>query len=92
LKLSRLESEPEKFTGRPKLPKYKDKEKGRNLLVYTLQAISKTALRKGEINLSGTESSLPWLTRNKSVKWIVPKCDCYVIEVIYDQPSPPIQN
>ena len=25
-----------KFRGRPKLPKYKDKTKGRNLLVYTI--------------------------------------------------------
>ena len=32
---------PDKFTGRPKLPKYKDKVKGRNLLIYTIQAISK---------------------------------------------------
>ena len=28
---------PSKFTGRPKLPKYKDKKKGRNILVYTNQ-------------------------------------------------------
>jgi len=34
--LKAYESEPEKFTGRPK-PKYKDKEKGRNLLVYTFR-------------------------------------------------------
>lgn len=39
--LKEYESHPEKFTGRPQLPKYKDKVKGRNLLVYTIQAISK---------------------------------------------------
>src|SRR6267142_4058277 len=38
---------PSQFTGRPKLPKYKDKVKGRNLLVYTMQAFSKKALKKG---------------------------------------------
>ncbi|NEQ41615.1 MAG: transposase, partial [Okeania sp. SIO3I5] len=32
---------PEKFLGRPKLPKYKDKE-GRHLVIYTAQAVSKT--------------------------------------------------
>src|SRR5260370_23383704 len=32
--------DPSKFTGHPKLPKYKHKTEGRNLLVYTLQAIS----------------------------------------------------
>ena len=30
---------PERFTGRPKLPKYKHKTEGRNILVYTLQAL-----------------------------------------------------
>src|SRR6266852_4410597 len=32
--------DPSKFTGHPRLPKYKHKTEGRNLLVYTLQAIS----------------------------------------------------
>src|SRR5215475_1357028 len=31
---------PEKFTGRPKLPGYKDKVSGRNLLTYNMQAVS----------------------------------------------------
>ncbi|MCC3444802.1 MAG: transposase, partial [Microcoleus sp. PH2017_29_MFU_D_A] len=43
-----------KFTGRPKLPNYKDKTKGRNLLVYTIQAISSKQLKKGIVKLSGT--------------------------------------
>ena len=51
-------TEPSKFTGRPKLPKYKDKTKGRNLLVSTIQAISSNQLKKGIIKLSGTEFSL----------------------------------
>ena len=38
---------PNKFKARPKLPKYKDKTQGRNILVYTSQAISKTLLNKG---------------------------------------------
>jgi len=40
---------PEQFLGRPSLPKYKDKAKGRNALVYTAQAVSKKALKKGVI-------------------------------------------
>jgi len=43
---------------RPKLPKYKDKTKGRNLLVYTIQALSSKQLKKGIIKLSGTELSI----------------------------------
>src|SRR5215468_10365831 len=31
---------PERFTGRPKLPGYKDKASGRNLLQYNMQAVS----------------------------------------------------
>src|SRR5260370_33182181 len=43
------EEDPSKFTGRPKLPKYKHKTKGRNILVYTVQAESKEGLKKGLI-------------------------------------------
>src|SRR6266700_4184275 len=52
--------DPSKFTGRPRLPKYKDKTTGRNLLVYTLQALNgrqskrgKGALQQGVIKPSG---------------------------------------
>jgi transposase len=51
-------ADPSQFTGRPKLPKYKDKVKGRNILVYTIQAISSKQLKKGIIKLSGTEISI----------------------------------
>src|SRR5712691_11481154 len=34
------EGDPSKFTGRPRLPKYKHKTDGRNMLIYTLQALS----------------------------------------------------
>lgn len=81
------ESEPEKFTGRPRLPKYKDKAKGRNLLIYTVQALGVPALRKGLIKLSGTQIEFPTLIDKEQICQvrIVPKCDCYVIEVIYEQ-------
>jgi len=45
---------PSRFLGKPKLPRYKDKEKGRNLLVYTIQSISLKELKKGWIKPSGT--------------------------------------
>ena len=75
-----------KFTGRPKLPKYKDKVKGRNLLVYTIQAISSKQLRNGIIKLSGTELSIKTKVNSDRICQVrlVPKCDSYVIEVIYD--------
>ncbi len=43
--LSEFNSHPDQFLGRPKIPKYKDTKKGRNLLVYTIQALSKVARR-----------------------------------------------
>ena len=76
--------EPDKFTGRPRLPKYKDKD-GRNLVVYTIQAISKPWLRKGIIKLSKTSIQFPTQVRAEAIceVRIVPSVDCYVIEVVY---------
>ena len=45
-------ADPSQFTGRPKLPKYKHKTEGRNLLVYTIQALSKKGLKQGLIQPS----------------------------------------
>ncbi len=39
--LQAWQADPSKFLGRPKLPKYKDKQSGRNILIYDLQALSK---------------------------------------------------
>ena len=76
-----------KFTGRPKLPKYKDKVKGRNILVYTIQAISSKLLKKGIIKLSGTNLSIKTKVNPDRVCQVrlVPKCDSYAVEVIYDK-------
>ncbi|MEG3930543.1 transposase [Microcoleus sp. T3_B1] len=78
-----------KFTGRPKLPKYKDKIKGRNLLVYTIQAISSKQLRSGILKLSGTELSIKTKINPDRICQVrlIPKCDSYVIEVIYNEPE-----
>jgi len=55
-------------------------------LVYTIQAISKVACRKGLVKLSGTRISLTSQVANRIAEVrIVPKCDCYVIEVIYEE-------
>lgn len=45
---------PEKFTGRPKLPNYKDKASGRHLLTYNMQVVSrgKKTLDRGIIKPS----------------------------------------
>ena len=81
------QSNPEKFTGQPKLPKYKHKTQGRNLLVYTIQAISKTGLKKGLVKLSGTDIIIPTFAENIAQARIVPKIGQYVIEVVYEKNS-----
>ena len=70
-------------TGRPKLPKYKDKKNGRNILTYTIQAISKKGLKNGIILLSKTNVKIK--TRKTDIQQVrvVPKIDHYVIEVVY---------
>ena len=79
--------QPKKFLGKPKLPKYKDKQKGRNLLFYTVQAISKVQLRRGIISLSMTNIRVKTQVQPAAIRQvsIVPKCDCYIIEVVYEQ-------
>lgn len=78
---------PNKFQARPKLPKYKQKEKGRNLLVYTIQAISKISLNKGKIKLSKTEIEFPTKAKNIACVRIIPRLKQYVIEVVYEKPN-----
>jgi len=84
---------PAKFTGRPKLPHYKPKQDGRNLLVYTRQAISGPALKEGQIRPSQLDIVIQ--TKHKEVQQvrIVPHASHYVVEVIYTvKPLTPTEN
>ena len=84
---------PDKFTGRPKLPHYQPKSDGRNLLVYTCQAISRPALKEGRICPSQLDIVIQ--TKQKEVKQvrIVPHASHYVVEVIYTvKPLSPTEN
>jgi len=74
-----------KFLGRPKLPGYKDKMQGRNILVYTIQALSKPALACGIIKPS--QLGIEIRTKRKDIDQvrIVPRNGFYVVEVVYEQ-------
>jgi len=80
---------PEKFRGRPKLPKYKHKEQGRFLLTYDTQALGKRIFKKtGMLVPSGLTCMIP----TKITAWeridqlrIVPRTGFYVVEVVYQQ-------
>jgi putative transposase len=73
-----------KFLGSPKIPKYKHKLKGRNLLVYTQQAVSKTWLFRGFINPSKTNLKIPTAQREVNQVRIVPQLAHFVVEVVYE--------
>lgn len=77
------EADPAKFLGRPKLPKYKDKTKGRNLLVYTDQAVSKKGLKRGLIQPSMLPIEVRTKQKGVDQVRIVPRKGFYVVEVVY---------
>ncbi len=79
--------DPSQFVGRPKLPKYKDKEKGRNILIYDLQAISKKALKRGMIAPSGLGIEIPTKQTRQTIDQVrmVPRLDGYLVEVVYQR-------
>lgn len=79
---------PSKFTGRPKLPKYKHKTEGRNVLVYTLQALSGGQSKKGiqgTIKPSGLPITLKTQQQAINQVRIVPRNGYYVVVVIYSK-------
>jgi putative transposase len=85
--------DPSRFTGHPKLPKYKHKTDGRNLLVYTMQAISggqtggKRTLQRGIIQPSQLPISVQTQQDPATLNQvrIVPRHGHYVVEVIYSK-------
>jgi putative transposase len=81
--LKAYEENPSKFTGRPRLPKYKHKTEGRNILIYTVQAISKRGLKYGLIQPSMLPISVE--TKHKDIDQvrIIPRNGYYVVEVMY---------
>lgn len=83
---------PSKCLGKPRLPKYKDKDSGRNLLVYTIQAISSKELTKGWIKPSGTSLMISCNKQDINEVRIVPRLNYYVVEVIYEQPVQQLVN
>jgi putative transposase len=88
-------ADPSTFTGHPKLPGYKDKQKGRNILIYDKQALGKRIFKKtGKLVPSG----LPLGIDTCITEWsqvaqvrIVPRLDGYMIEVVYEQQEEPAE-
>lgn len=87
--LKAYQEDPSKFHKRPQLPKYKHKTDGRNVLIYTMQAVSrgKRTLQRRIIQPSGLPIQVKTQRHPESIAQvrIIPKRGFYVVEVIYEQ-------
>jgi IS605 OrfB family transposase len=83
--------DPSQFLGCPRLPGYKDKQRGRTLLVYTVQALSAPALREGLIRPSRLDITVQTQQPPHSIQQvrIVPRRGFYVVEVVYEREPVP---
>jgi putative transposase len=76
------------LTGRPKLPNYLHKTKGRYVVTYELGAISSKFLKQNVIKLSGTNIEVPVINKHngvlKMVRLVPMSNKKYKIEVVYD--------
>jgi putative transposase len=77
-------TDPIKFLGHPKLPRYLDKQ-GRNLLIYTEQAISIVKIRQGVVDFSGMTIAVKTRQQMPQQVRIVPHATHYTVEVIYER-------
>lgn len=80
-----FEEKPSTFTGYPKLPGYMHKAEGRNILIYTVQAINKRGLRKGLIQPSMLPISVKTKQKDIDQVRIIPRNGYYMVEVIYEK-------
>jgi putative transposase len=79
---------PDKYLGKPKMPGYKHKERGRNVVIYPIDTISKPSLAKGVVQLSQTNIEISTQAKNLDQVRIVPQLNHYVIEVVYTVDEP----
>lgn len=82
---------PHKYTGKPHLPKYLDKENGRFVASFTNQAISKKIFKKhNKIKLSGFDIEIKTKINDFNIincVRVVPHLGYYTIEIIYTTPD-----
>lgn len=75
---------PNKYKGKPRLPKYKDKVKGRNIVIFPSQNCK---LKSGKIYLPKSTKIAPITTKvnNFAQVRIIPKATNFVVEVVYNK-------
>jgi putative transposase len=82
--LSNWKKDKKSLNGCPKFPKYKDKIKGRNIIVFTYTQMQ---VKNGYIYFPKKSLIQPIKTNVTSLKQvrIIPQSSCYIIEIIYDK-------
>lgn len=87
--LKAYNADPSKFRRRPQLPHYKHKTTGRNVLIYTMQAVSRSKRTLGRrlIVPSGLGIQIKTQQDPKTIAQVrvVPKQGFVVVEIIYEQ-------
>ncbi|RQH23958.1 RNA-guided endonuclease InsQ/TnpB family protein, partial [Okeania hirsuta] len=78
-----------KFLGKPKIPKYKNKTQGRNVVIYSKESVYKAPLKDGICHLSMSEIKIPVVVETVIEVRIVPATSCYIIEVLYEKTLQP---
>ncbi|MGZ3627656.1 MAG: RNA-guided endonuclease InsQ/TnpB family protein [Ktedonobacteraceae bacterium] len=79
------EEDPSRFAGRPRIPGYKHKTEGRNILVYTIQAVSTPGLERGLIRPSMLPIEVKTEHRDIDQVRIIPRNGHYVVEAVYSR-------
>ncbi|GHO55345.1 RNA-guided endonuclease InsQ/TnpB family protein [Ktedonobacter robiniae] len=87
--LDAYKRDPSKFRRRPQFPKYKHKTTGRNVLIYMMQAVSRSKRTLGRhlIQPSGLGIQIKTQQDPKAITQVrvVPKHGFVVVEIIYEQ-------
>ncbi|WP_244422515.1 hypothetical protein [Ktedonobacter racemifer] len=84
--------DPSAFTGRPKIPGYQDKTKGRFMLIYEKKALGKRVFKRtGKLIPSGLPIEIATQITWEAIRQvrIVPRADGYMVEVVYEQELQP---
>ena len=84
--LQKYKTNPARFKSPPKLPKYKHKTKGRNIVPYPIDAISKRMLRSDQVKLSMSNIIISSKQKNIKQVRIIPRYGVHKIEIVYEKP------
>ena len=90
-----LKAKKKTSTSKPiRVPKYLHKTKGRQIVVYTNQALSTPLLKKGILKPSQTNIEIKMFAKTDSIQQlrIVPKPNHYVIEIVYKKEITPLKD